>query len=71
MLTARDILEVIELGERLHLTTIIVEHTIFGDLEHRVRYENYMINDDKLYYIYTDNVQHSCLINRIDRIELK
>ena len=53
------------------MTTIVVERTIFGELQHRVRYENYMINDEKLYYIYTDNVQHSCLIKHIDRIELK
>ena len=71
MLTPKDIFEIIELGERLHLTTIVVERTIFGELQHRVRYENYTINDEKLYYIYTDNVQHSCLIKHIDRIELK
>lgn len=71
MLTAKDIFEIIELGERLHLTTIVVENAIFGELEHRVRYENYMINDDKLYYIYTDNVQHSCLIKRISKVVLK
>jgi hypothetical protein len=70
MLRPTDLLEILQLGERLHLTAIVVERTIFGELNHRVRYENYMINDDKLYYIYTDNVQHSCPIKRIDRIEL-
>jgi hypothetical protein len=71
MLTAKDILEVIELGERLHLTTTVTEHTILGDLKYRVRYENYMINDEKLYYIYTDNIKHSCLIKRITKVELE
>lgn len=71
MLTPRDIFEIIELGERLHLTTTVTEHTILGDLKHRVRYENYMINDDKLYYIYADNIQHSCLIKRITKVELE
>lgn len=52
MLTPTNLLEILQLGERLHLITIVVERTILGELNHRVRYENYMINDEKLYYIY-------------------
>lgn len=64
---AIDILQIVELGEKLNCKTVIRVCNILGTSQYTVDYNNYSINDDYVYY----NSQYRVNVKDVEAVIIK